>query len=68
MLIRNCFSVDHIANFNLVNISKVDMSVEVNIYLKRKLIEVENLLDVTRVEETQHKKPLISVVLNILAC
>ena len=44
------------------------MSVEVKIYLKRKLIEEENLLDITRVEETQHKKPLISVVLNILAC
>lgn len=44
------------------------MSVEVNIYLKRKLIEVENLLGVTRVEVTQHKKRLISVLLNILAC
>ena len=44
------------------------MSVEVNIYLKRKLIEVENLLGVTRVEETQHKMRLISVLLNILAC
>ena len=37
-------------------------------YILKKLIEVQNLLDVTRVEQTQHKKALISVVLNILAC
>lgn len=71
IFISDCFSIDHNANLNLINIIKVDMSVEVNIYSKKNPDWSRKSTSYTCSQSwrnTRQEASMISVVLNILAC